>query len=86
MDFTNKTFGELLFAINNDHLKNKVRKIERINKRIVQTESGIYFNEICLKEGLQPKFSNIYIYIYISIPCSTQSWRINNNFSADILF
>ena len=62
MDFTNMTFGELFFAINNDHLKNKVRKIEKINKRIVQTKNGIYFIEVCLKEGLHPKFSNIYIY------------------------
>ena len=34
------------------------------NKRIVQTKNGIYFNEIYLKEGLHPKFANIYIYIY----------------------
>ena len=63
MDFSNMTFGKLLFAINYDHLNNKVRKIEKINKRIVQTKNGIYFNEVCLKEGLHPKFSNIYIYI-----------------------
>ena len=40
------TFGELLYAINNDHLKNKDRKIEKINKRIVETKNGIYFNEL----------------------------------------
>ena len=61
-------FGYLLFAHNCDPLKNEIRKIEKINKRIVQTKNGIYFNEKCLKEGLHPKFSNIqciYIYIYI---------------------
>ena len=62
MYLTKMTFGELLFAINTDHLKNKVSKIEKINMRIVQSKNGIYFNEVCLKEGLHPNFSNIYIY------------------------
>ena len=57
-------FGDHLFALNCDPLKNEITKIEKINKRIVPTKNGIYFNEICLKEGQHPKFS-IYIYIYI---------------------
>ena len=56
-------FGDLLFALNCDPLKNEIRKIEKINKRIVETKNGIYFNEICLKEGLQATFSNIFRYI-----------------------
>ena len=64
MGFTIMNFGELLFALNCDPLKNEM-KIEKINKRIVRTKNGIYFNEICLKEGLHPKFVNIYIYIYV---------------------
>ena len=55
MDFTSMNFGDLLFALNCDPLKNEIRKIEQINKRIVQTKNGIYFN-------------NIYIYIYIHTP------------------
>ena len=43
-------FGDLLFALNCDPLKNEITKIEKIDKRIVQTKYGIYFN-------------NIYIYI-----------------------
>ena len=62
MDFTNMTFGDLLFAINCDPLKNKIRLIEKINKRIVHTEHGIYLNKICLKEGL-----HIYIYKTLSM-------------------
>ena len=58
-------FGDLLFALNYDRLKNEIRKIGKINKRIVQSKNGMYFNEISLKEGLHPKFSNIYIYIYM---------------------
>ena len=52
MNFTSMNFGDLLFALNCDLLKNDIRKIEKINKPIVQSKNGIYFNEI-------------YIYIYI---------------------
>ena len=65
IDFTSMNFGDLLFDINCDWLKNEIRKIEKINKRIIQTKNGIYLNKISLKERLHPKFSNIYIYIYI---------------------
>ena len=61
MNFASMNFGDLLFALNCDPLKNEIRKIQKINKCIVQTKNGIYFNEMCLKEGLRPKFSNIYI-------------------------
>ena len=49
-------FGDLLFALNCDRLKNDIRKIEKINKRIVQSKNSIYFNDI---------YIYIYIYIYI---------------------
>ena len=39
-------FGELLIFLNCDPLKNEIMKIEKINKRIVETKNGIYFNEI----------------------------------------
>ena len=55
MDFTSMNFGDLLFTLNCDPLKNEIRKIEKINKRIVQTKKGIYFNKIWIKEGLHPK-------------------------------
>ena len=60
MGFTSMNFGDLLFALDCDPLKNEIRKIEKINKRIFQTKNSIYFNETCLKEGLQP---NIFEYI-----------------------
>ena len=66
MDITSMNFGELLFVLNCDPLKNEIKKIENINNHIVQTKNSIYFNDICLKEEFYPKFSNIYVYIYIS--------------------
>ena len=59
MHFTSMNFGDLLFALNCDRLQNDIMKIEKINKRIVQSKNGIYFNEIY----------NIYIY-FLSIAIS----------------
>ena len=56
-------FSDLLFAFNCDPLKNGIRKIEKINKSFCSNKNCIYFYQICLKEGLHPKFCNIYIYI-----------------------
>ena len=74
-------FGDILFSLNWDPLKNEIRKIEKINKRIVQTKNGIYFNKICLKQGLHAKFSNIYIYIYNSQIC----WINHKKFIQNII-
>ena len=64
MDYSVFNFGQLLFLLDNEGLKNNIRNIEKINKRIVHLKSGIHFNEICIQEGLQPNFTNIYIHIY----------------------
>ena len=39
-------FGELLFALNSNPLKTETRKIEKINKLIVQTKNDTDFNDI----------------------------------------
>ena len=65
MDFNQQSFGSLLFLLENKYLKKEIRNIEKLNKRLIHIKSGINFNNICLKEGLQPTFTNIYIYIYI---------------------
>ena len=44
MDFTSMNFGELLFSLN--PLKIEIRKVEKINKHIVQTKNRICLNEI----------------------------------------
>ena len=56
MDYSVLNFGQLLFLLGNEGLKNNVRNFEKINKRIVHLKSGITFNEIY-----------IYIYIYVSL-------------------
>ena len=67
-------FGDLLFALNCDPLKNKIWKIEKINKRIVETKNGIYFNYI-------------YIYIYTTIlPWSCTDGRYFYHISGIELF
>ena len=37
-----------------------------MNKRLIHIKYGINFNNICLKEGLQPTFANIYIYTHLT--------------------
>ena len=64
MDFNQQSFGSLLFLLENEYLKKEIRNIEKMNKRLIHIKSGINFNNICLKEGLQPAFM-IYIYIHI---------------------
>ena len=60
----NPTFGELLHSLNNDLVKNKILNIEKLNKKIVNIKNGIRLNETCIKEGLHPKFTNIYIFFF----------------------
>ena len=43
----------------NEYLKKFFRDIKKINKRLIHIKSGINFNNICLKEGLHPTFTNI---------------------------
>ena len=47
--------------------KTLVRKTEKENKKIANTESSLVYNTTCLKENLLPTYTNIYIYIYIYI-------------------
>ena len=49
MDYCVLNFGQLVFLLDNDVLKNNIRNIEKINKRIVHLKSGIHFNEICIQ-------------------------------------
>ena len=46
MDYNDLNFGQLLFLHGNEVLKNNIRNIEKINKRIVHLKNGIHFNEI----------------------------------------
>ena len=54
MDYSVLNLGQLLFLFGNEGLKNNIRNIEKINKRIVDLKRGIHFNEI---------YNYIYIYI-----------------------
>ena len=49
IDFSQQSFRFLLFSLDNEDLKNKIKKIEKMNKRLFYIKSGINFNYICLK-------------------------------------
>ena len=56
--------GQILFMFTTK-IKNKTRKLEKAHKVFIKNKYGIIFNETCIKEGLLPKYTNIYMYIYI---------------------
>ena len=47
-------------------IKNKIRKVEKARNVFINNKYGIIFNETCIKEGLLPKYTNIYIYTHNS--------------------
>ena len=48
-------FGDLLLALNCDPLKNEIRKIEKINKRIVQLKIVFILMKYALKRDFTQK-------------------------------
>ena len=46
MDFSQPSFGALLFSLDNEDLKKKIRHIEKMNKRLIHIKSGINLNDI----------------------------------------
>ena len=54
--------GNLIFTLP-AWQKTLVRKTEKENKKIANTESSLVYNTTCLKENLLPTYTNIYICI-----------------------
>ena len=46
MDFSQQNFAVLLFSLNNEDLKKKLRNIVQMNKRLIHIKYGINFNDI----------------------------------------
>ena len=65
MSFSHLNFGQLLHELGNVDIKHKIEFYEKIKKRILLTNYGIYFNQLYLNEGIYPILTNIYTYIYI---------------------
>ena len=54
--------GQILFMLPTE-IKNKIRQLEKAHNVFINNKYDIIFNETCIKEGLLPKYTNIYIYI-----------------------
>ena len=50
IDFSQQSFGSLLFSLDNEDLKKKIKNIQKMNKSLFYIKSGINFNYICQKE------------------------------------
>ena len=55
--------GNLIFTLP-AWQKTLVRKTEKENKKIANTESTLVYNTTCLKETLLPTYTNISCFIY----------------------
>ena len=51
-------FGEVLFHYSVEQ-KKILRKIENLNKKIINAENAVIFNSVCIKENLLPTYTNI---------------------------
>ena len=59
-------YSKIVFKIANPEVKTKLRAIENVAIKLLQTRSHRQFNECCIINNLLPLYSNIYIYIYIA--------------------
>ena len=53
--------GQILFMLPTE-IKNKIRRFEKAHNVFINNKYGRIFNETYIKEGLLPKYTNIYIY------------------------
>ena len=58
------SFGQLIHSVTVEQRKS-IRSLENVSKKLSNAKNAVVFNEICIKENLLPKYSHIYIYIYI---------------------
>ena len=58
------SLGSLLFNLPAERRK-CVRELEKISTKIIREKCSLLFNSTCLKEDILPKYTNIYIYIFL---------------------
>ena len=51
-------FIEKINIINDPTFKTKIRNLEKIKKKIINSQYSTVFNETCLKEELYPKYKS----------------------------
>ena len=63
--FNDFNIGQLLNFLDNNS-KDSIRKLEKLNKNLVNTKYGSLFNKISIKEGLFSNYTNVFMNIYKS--------------------
>ena len=66
--FVNKTAGDKNSFLSqiNCTVRLRIRKLESLLKKRINSKWAVIFNRACLKENIVPRYvNNIYIYIYI---------------------
>ena len=55
-------FGSLIFNLQPEE-RSSIRTVEKISKKLITAEFAVIFNNVCLKENMVPKCTDIYISI-----------------------
>ena len=64
IEMNDVSIGDLVFNLEADQ-KRIVRSIERAQKQHISCKYAVIFNTKCVQEGLLPKYTHIYTYMYI---------------------
>ena len=60
-----ENFGSFLFKFG-INIRKTIRLIESTDKKLINAELALLFNETCKNENILPRYTDIYIYIYIN--------------------
>ena len=52
-------FSYVVFKTISNEAKEYFRRLEKTSKRLIRVEEHLKFNEICVKEDLLPRYTNI---------------------------
>ena len=57
----NLSFGKLL-SLCDENSRKTIRNLEKLEKKVISSNFGVKFCEVCLNEGLHPSFTNVRTY------------------------
>ena len=58
--------GEIIFQFNNN-IKIIIRQLDKLERKQIKATMVFQINRTCINENTLPRFTNVYIYIYVCI-------------------
>ena len=78
MNFHTQTLGELLYQFP-FRIKDDMRSLEKLKKKVINEKYAILFNETCINEGILPK------YLQARIEPTAQNQNFTHNFRRSLI-